>query len=101
MPMASSTGRRATRSITLAADAPKGDTLHYRSTKFRTVLLLTTAFIAGMVIGPASDLIARRLVFPLSISGALAQDTDRTERWLASSRQCFALDKWNLCRLIL
>ena len=23
------------------------------------------------------------------------------ERWLASSRQCFALDKWNLCRLIL
>jgi GxxExxY protein len=23
------------------------------------------------------------------------------ERWLASSRQCFALDKWGLCRLIL
>ena len=25
----------------------------------------------------------------------------RKERWLASSRQCFALDKWSLCRLIL
>jgi hypothetical protein len=23
------------------------------------------------------------------------------QRWLASSRQCFALDKWSLCRLIL
>ena len=22
------------------------------------------------------------------------------ERWLASSRQCFALDKWSSCRLI-
>jgi hypothetical protein len=25
----------------------------------------------------------------------------RFERWPASSRQCFALDKWSLCRLIL
>jgi len=24
-----------------------------------------------------------------------------TQRWLASSRQCFALDKWSLCRLTL
>jgi hypothetical protein len=22
------------------------------------------------------------------------------QRWLASSRQCFALDKWSSCRLI-
>ena len=76
-----SAGRRPSRSITLAADAPKGDTLHYRPTKFRTVLLLTTAFIAGMVIGPASDLIARRFVFAFGFSAALAQDTDRTETY--------------------
>ena len=78
MPMVSSAGRRPSRSITLAADAPKGDTLHYRSTKFRTVLLLASAFIAGTVIGPASGLIARRFVFDFGISAALAQDTDRT-----------------------
>ena len=77
----SSAGRQASRSITLAADAPKGDTLHYRSTKFRTVLLLASAFIAGTVIGPASGLIARRFVFDFGISAALAQDTDRTETY--------------------
>ena len=65
----------------MAADAPKGDTLHYRPTKFRTVLLLTTAFIAGTVIGPASDLIARRFLFAFGIGAALAQDTDRTETY--------------------
>ena len=55
--------------------------LHCRPTKFRTVLLLTTAFIAGTVVGPASDLIARRFVFAFGISAALAQDTDRTETY--------------------
>ena len=53
--------------------------LRYCPAKFRTVLLLTTAFIAGIVVGPASDLIARRFVFAFGIGAAFAQDTDKTE----------------------
>jgi carboxyl-terminal processing protease len=81
MPVVSSAGRRPSRTITLAADAPKGDTLHYRPTKFRTVLLLTVAFIAGAIIGPASDLIAQRFLFAFGIGAALAQGTDKTETY--------------------
>jgi carboxyl-terminal processing protease len=46
-------------------------------TKFRSVRLVTAAFLAGVIISPASDLIARRF----GISAALAQDTDRTETY--------------------
>jgi hypothetical protein len=38
---------------------------------------------------------------PAPPPAAPATATIAEQRWLASSRQCFALDKWNLCRLIL
>ena len=52
--------------------------LHYGPTKLRTVLLLTSAFMAGTAIGPAANLIAGGFPRALGIHTALAQDTDRT-----------------------
>lgn len=51
--------------------------LHYRPTKFRTVFLLTSAFMAGTAVGPVANLIAGGFPRALGIRTALAQDTDR------------------------
>ena len=48
---------------------------------FRTTLLLGTAFLAGVVVGPASDLIAKHLVRSLGINAAYAQVTDRANTY--------------------
>jgi carboxyl-terminal processing protease len=48
---------------------------------FRTTLLLGTAFLAGVAIGPASDLIAKHLVRGLGINAAYAQVTDRANTY--------------------
>jgi carboxyl-terminal processing protease len=47
------------------------------SAKRRSALLLAAAFVAGAVINPASDLIARHI----GVSAAFAQDTDRAETY--------------------
>ena len=49
----------------------------YRLTYLRTTLLLGTAFLAGVAIGPASGLIASHL----GVSKALAQDSDRANTY--------------------
>src|SRR5271166_5784309 len=46
--------------------------MNYRLRCLRTTLLLGTAFLAGIAIGPASGLIARHL----GVNAALAQDGD-------------------------
>ena len=51
--------------------------MNYRSKRIRTTLLLGIAFIAGAVIGPASNLIANQFARGLGINAAFAQDTDR------------------------
>jgi carboxyl-terminal processing protease len=53
--------------------------MNYRPRRRRTALVLGTAFLAGVTIGPASDLIARHFLGSLGISAALAQDTDRAD----------------------
>jgi carboxyl-terminal processing protease len=49
--------------------------MDYRSRRFRTGLLLGTAFLAGLAIGPASGLIANHLGYRFGITSALAQDS--------------------------
>ena len=49
--------------------------MDYRSRRFRTGLLLGTAFLAGVAIGPASGLIAKHLGYRFGITSALAQDS--------------------------
>jgi carboxyl-terminal processing protease len=51
--------------------------LHCHPPKVRRVLLLTAAFVAGMAVTAASDLIARHF----SIGTAFAQKTNRTETY--------------------
>ena len=60
------------------------------SAKRRSALLLAAAFVAGAVINPASDLIARHI----GVSAAFAQDTDRAETYklLKLFGDAFALD---------
>ena len=53
----------------------------YRLKRLRITLLLGTAFIAGAVIGPASNLIASQFARGLGINAALAQDTDRANTY--------------------
>ena len=55
--------------------------MNYRARRLRTTLLLGTAFLAGMAIGPVSDLIAKHFVSGLAVNAALAQDTDRTNTY--------------------
>ncbi len=45
--------------------------------RFRTTLLLGSAFLVGVAIGPASDLIARHFMRSLGINAAFAQVNDR------------------------
>ena len=53
-----------------------------RARRLRTTLLLGTALLAGMAIGPVSSLIASYFVSGLAINAALAQDTDRANTYL-------------------
>ena len=55
--------------------------MDYRARRLRTTLLLGTAFLAGVAIGPASGLIASHFVRDLGISAAFAQDTDRANTY--------------------
>ena len=55
--------------------------MDYRARRLRTTLLLGTAFLAGVAIGPASGLIASHLVRGLAINAAFAQDTDRANTY--------------------
>jgi carboxyl-terminal processing protease len=55
--------------------------MNYRPSKLRTTLLVGTAFLTGVTIGPASDLIARHFLGSLGISAAFAQDTDRANTY--------------------
>jgi carboxyl-terminal processing protease len=50
--------------------------MDFRSRRFRTGLLLGTAFMAGIAIGPGSGLIARHLGYDFGITSALAQDSN-------------------------
>ena len=47
--------------------------MDYRARRLRTTLLLGTALLAGMAIGPVSSLIASYFVSGLAINAALAQ----------------------------
>jgi carboxyl-terminal processing protease len=55
--------------------------MDYRSRRFRTGLLLGTAFLAGVAIGPGSGLIARQLGYHLGITSAFAQDSNRADTY--------------------
>ena len=55
--------------------------MDYRSRRFRTGLLLGTAFAAGVVIGPAAGLIGRHFGADLGIGAALAQDSSRADTY--------------------
>ena len=55
--------------------------MDFRSRRFRTGLLLGTAFVAGVAIGPAAGLIGRNLGFDLGIRSALAQDGSRADTY--------------------
>ena len=55
--------------------------MDHRASKLRTTLLLGTAFLAGVTIGPASGLIARHFVGSLGVNAALAQDTARANTY--------------------
>ena len=55
--------------------------MNHRGRRPRTTLLLGTAFLAGVAIGPASSLIASHFVLDLGINAAFAQDTDRANTY--------------------
>jgi carboxyl-terminal processing protease len=55
--------------------------MDHRGRKLRNTLMLITAFLAGVTIGPASGLIARRFLGSVGISAAFAQDTDRANTY--------------------
>ena len=48
--------------------------MDYRPRRLRTSLLLGTAFVAGVAIGPASGLISRHLGYGFGFSAFAAQD---------------------------
>ena len=49
--------------------------MDFRSRRFRTGLLLGTAFVAGIAIGPGSGLIGRHFGYDFGIASAFAQDS--------------------------
>jgi carboxyl-terminal processing protease len=55
--------------------------MDYRSRRFRTGLLLGTAFVAGIAIGPAAGLISRHLGYDFGITAAFAQDGSRADTY--------------------
>jgi carboxyl-terminal processing protease len=52
-----------------------------RPRRYRTGLLLGTAFLAGVAIGPASGLISRHIGYDFGITGAFAQDSNRADTY--------------------
>ena len=48
---------------------------------FCTTLLLGSAFLAGVAISPATDFIAKHLVFGLGVNAAYAQAADRANTY--------------------
>jgi carboxyl-terminal processing protease len=55
--------------------------MDFRSRRLRTGLLLGTAFVAGVAIGPASGLISRHLGYDLGFSAWAAQESDRADTY--------------------
>jgi len=55
--------------------------MDYRSRGLRTGLLLGTAFLAGLAIGPASGLISRHLGYDFGFSALAAQDSNRADTY--------------------
>ena len=55
--------------------------MDYRSRRLRTGLLLGTAFVAGVAIGPASGLISRHLGYGFGFSRLRAQDSGRADTY--------------------
>ena len=55
--------------------------MDYRSRRLRSGLLLGTAFVAGVVIGPASGLISRHLGYGFGFSAFAAQDSGRADTY--------------------
>ena len=52
-----------------------------RPRRYRTGLLLGTAFLAGVAIGPAYGLIGRHIGYDFGITGAFAQDSNRADTY--------------------
>ena len=55
--------------------------MDYRSRRLRSGLLLGTAFVAGVVIGPASGLISRHLGYGFGFSAFAAPDSGRADTY--------------------
>jgi carboxyl-terminal processing protease len=55
--------------------------MDYRSRRLRSGLLLGTAFVAGVVIGPASGLISRQLGYSFGFSASAAQESGRADTY--------------------
>jgi carboxyl-terminal processing protease len=55
--------------------------MDYRSRRLRTGLLLGTAFLAGVAIGPASGLISRHLGYDFGFAALAAQDSGRADTY--------------------
>ena len=55
--------------------------MDYRSRRLRSGLLLGTAFVAGVVIGPASGLISRHFGYAIGFAASAAQDTGRADTY--------------------
>ena len=49
--------------------------------RLRTALMLGTAFLAGVAIGPTSGLIARHVGLGFVVNGAFAQNSDRADTY--------------------
>ena len=55
--------------------------MDFRSRRLRTGLLLGTAFLGGIAIGPASGLIGRHFGYDFGLSAFAAQDANRTDTY--------------------
>jgi carboxyl-terminal processing protease len=55
--------------------------MDFRSRRLRTGLLLGTAFVVGVAVGPASGLIGRHFGYDFGINAAAAQDSNRADTY--------------------
>jgi carboxyl-terminal processing protease len=55
--------------------------MDYRSRRFRTGLLLGTAFVAGIAIGPVAGVVGRHVGYDFGITAAFAQDGSRADTY--------------------
>ena len=55
--------------------------MDFRSNRLRTGLLLGTAFVVGVAVGPTSGLIARHFGYDFGINAALAQDSTHADTY--------------------